>query len=152
MTFIARRQRVTDPDGTLVLLELAAASFGSPVRLVDDTRNWTVGGNLYTGFPFRFTLPDDTAGQAPRAVLEIDNVGREVTADLENLDPGELITATIRLTDKTEPETIFETMVLPMVNVHVDQSVITAQVGVDWIMRQAACRLRYNGHTAPGLF
>ncbi len=152
MTFQERRARVTDTTGTLLLLELAATSMGTPVRLVNDTQDWTSGGNLYTAFPFRFTLPDDSLGQAPRAVLEIDNVGREITADLEALQPGEIITATLKITDREDVNTIEQTMVLPLTNVSVNQSVITAQLGVDYIMRQQTCRLRYNAHTAPGLF
>jgi hypothetical protein len=151
-TFTERRQRVTDLSGVLVLLELSAPSMDAVVRLVCDTQNWTSRGQLYLGLPFRFKLPDDAAGQAPRAVLEIDNIGRDMTADLEALLPGELITATIRITDREDPDDIYQTMVLPMTSVTVSQAVITAQLGADYIMRQQSVRLRYTAFTAPGLF
>jgi hypothetical protein len=152
MTFTERRQRVTDSAGTLVLLELSAPSFAAVVRLVNDTRNWESGGQTYVGFPFRFKLPDDIAGAAPRAVLEIDNIGREITADLETLQPGEVVTATIRITDREDPEDIHQTMVIPMTGVVVNQAVVIAQLGVDYLMRQQAVRIRYTPHVAPGIF
>lgn len=152
MTFVARRQRVTDTAGVLVLLELSAPSFSEVVRMVNDTRNWVSNGQVYYGFPFRFTLPDDTSGQPPRAVLQVDNVGREITADLEALQPGELVAATIRVTDRVDPDDIHVEMVLPITNVRVTQNSVTAHLGVDFLMRQQAVRLRYTPYTAPGLF
>ena len=152
MSFVEKLQRVTDADGILVLLEMTAPSFGATLRLVNDTRDWISGGQTYIGFPFRFKLPNDVAGQVPRAQLEIDNVGREMTADLESLQPNEIITATIRIADKADPETIFQTIPLPVTRVSVTPAVVTADCGVDYIMRQAAVKLRGNPHTLPGIF
>lgn len=150
--FIENRQRVTDTSGVLVLLELTAPSMGATLRLVNDSQDWISNGESYVGFPFRFKLPDDTAGQAPRAVLEIDNVGRDMTADLEGLQPNEILTATIRIVDRDDPDDVFQTMVLPVYGVSVNQQVATAHLGVDYIMRQAAVTLRANPYTLPGIF
>lgn len=152
MTFIERRQRVTDIDGPLVLLELTAPSFGATLRLVNDNRDWESNGHTYVGYPFRFTLPDDVAGTVPRAQLEIDNVGRDMTADLEGLQPNEAVTATILITDRADPDAIFQTIPLPLQNVSVTPTLVTAQCGVDYIMRQQAVRLRATPFTLPGAF
>lgn len=152
MTFIERRQRVTDTSGVLVLLELTAPSLGATLRLVNDTKDWVSNGHTYTGFPFRFKLPDDTTGQSPRAVLEIDNVGREMTADLEAMQPGELMTAVVSIADRADPETIYQTFRLPVSVVSVNQQVATAQLGVDTMMRHAASKLRYTPFVSPGIF
>lgn len=152
MSFTEKLQRVTDADGILVMLELSAPSFGATLRLVNDTQDWISNGETYVGFPFRFKLPDDTAGQVPRAQLEIDNVGREMTADLETLQPNEIITATIRIADRATPDAIYQTIPLPITRVSATPSVVTATCGPDYIMRQACVRLRANPFTLPGIF
>lgn len=152
MSLIEKVQRRTDTDGILEMLELTAPSFGATLRLANDTRDWISNGQTYIGFPFRFKPPTDGAGQAPRAVLEIDNVGREMTADLESLQPNEIITATYLLADKADPDTIFQRIPLPVPRVTVNPSVVTADCGADYIMRQSAVKLRYNPHTTPGIF
>lgn len=152
MSMVEKLQRVTDADGVLVLLEMSAPSFGATLRLVNDTRDWISNGQTYIGFPFRFKAPDDVAGVVPRAQLEIDNVGREMTADLEGLQPNEIITATVKIADKADPDTIFQSIPLPVTRVSVTPAVVTADCGVDYIMRQAAVKLRGNPHTLPGIF
>lgn len=152
MTFQERRQRVTDTSGVLVLLELSRPSSESVVRLVNDTRNWESNGEVYFAAPFRFKLPDDVNGQAPRAVLEIDNVGREMTADLEDLQPMEMIEAVVKVTDREDPDDIAMTFTIPLTQVSITQGVATAVLGVDHLMRGQSVRLRYNRFTTPGIF
>lgn len=150
--FVEKLQRVTDADGLLVMLEMTAPSFGATLRLVNDTRDWVSNGNTYVGFPFRFKLPSDVAGQTPTAQIEIDNVGREMTADLEALQPNEVITATIRIADRAAPNAIFQSIPLPMTHLSVTPNLVTASCGADYIMRQAAVKLRANPFTLPGIF
>ena len=152
MTLHTKVQRVTDADGILLLLELTAPSFGTTVRLVNDTQDCVSNGNTYVAFPFRFTLPDDIPGQVARARLEIDNVGREITADLESLQPNEIITATIKVVDRGDVDSVFREFVLPVSRVSVTPTAATAECGVDYIMRQATVRLRANPFTTPGIF
>lgn len=151
-SFTERRQRVTDTDGILLLLELRAPSFVEVLRVVNDTRDWTSQGNTYVGFPFGFKLPDDVSGQAPRAQLVLDNVGRSITEDLERLQPGELVTARLMITDRADPNVIEASYDLPMTQVVVNSQVATAQLGVDFLTRQQAVTLRTNPFTLPGIF
>lgn len=151
-TFIERRQRITDTAGTLMLLAISAPSFPDTLRIVNDTKNWTSGGLEYIGLPFGFKLPDDVSGQTPRAQLVIDNVGRGMTEDLERLAPGELVTATLLITDRADPNVIEASYYLPMTQVSVNSQTATAQCGVDFLMRQQAVQLRANPFTLPGIF
>jgi hypothetical protein len=73
-------QATSDPHGVLELLQIDHASFASPVRVCNDTRDWTIGGVTYVALPFVCKLPNDARGENPRAQLQIDNVGRELTA------------------------------------------------------------------------
>ncbi|WP_416203763.1 DUF1833 family protein [Xanthomonas euvesicatoria] len=152
MSFAENRQRVTEPSGVLLFLEVRANSFTDVLRLVNDTQNWTSNGVEYIGMPFGFKLPDDTAGQVPRAVLIIDNVGRSITEDLEALQPNEMVSAKLMIADKAAPSVIVQTLNLPMTSVSVNSASATAQCGVDFLMRQQSVLLRYTPHLTPGIF
>lgn len=151
-TFTERRQRTDDTAGILLLLELSAPSFVEVLRIVNDTTDWVSQGKVYTGFPFGFKLPDDVGGQAPRAQLVLDNVGRSITEDLEGLQPGELVTARLMITDRVDPNVIEASYDLPMTQVVVNTRTASAQLGVDFLMRQQAVTLRANPFTLPGIF
>ena len=152
MTFTERRQRVTDAVGELLLLEITAPSLPETLRIVNDTQNWTSNGFEYIACPFEFKLPDDVAGQTPRAQIVIDNIGLGMTQDLEVLPPNELVSGVIRLTDRANPNVYERVYRLPMTLVTAGTAQVTAQMGVDFLMRQQAVRLRFDPHTAPGLF
>jgi hypothetical protein len=151
-SFTERRQRITDPDGILLFLEVSAPSFTETLRIVNDTRNWTSNGVEYVGVPFGFKLPNDVSGQTARAVLTLDNVGLGITEDLEKLQPDDLVTAVLMVSDRADPNMIERRYQLPMTQVSVNGQSATAQCGYDAIMRQQASRLRYTPFNAPGLF
>ncbi|MBB3822226.1 hypothetical protein FHT03_001091 [Xanthomonas arboricola] len=152
--FQERRQRVTDDDTTapLELLEMTAPSFGAVLRICNDTRDWVSNGNIYKGYPFRFTPPKDSAGQTPRAQLEVDNVGRGITEDLERVQPNELVMCRYLITDRVQPDVIARRLYLPLIQVRAVGPLITAQIGVDFFMGQQAVKLRANQFTLPGIF
>ncbi|MCS4231356.1 uncharacterized protein DUF1833 [Stenotrophomonas maltophilia] len=151
-TFTERRQRVTDPVGTLALLEVSAPSFAETLRICNDQRDWVSQGLTFIGAQFGFKLPDDVNGQAPRAQLVISNVGRAITEDLERLAPGELVTARLMITDRADVNVIEQDHYLPMMTVSVTPQAATSACGVDYFTRQQAVRLRFNAHIAPGIY
>lgn len=152
MTFRENRQRVTDPSGHLMFLQIVADGLPETLRIVNDTQNWTSQGLEYIGFPFGFKLPDDTAGQAPRAQLVIDNVGRSMTEDLEQLQPGAVVIAKLALADKSTPNTWEHYWELPIARVSVTTTQVVADLGPDFWMRQQAVSLRFTPHVTPGIF
>lgn len=151
MSFTERRQRVTDRESELVFLTISAPSMPETLRIVSDTQNWTSQGVEYIGFPFGFDMPDDIPGQAPRARLFIDNVGRSMTEDLERLQPNEPLMAMVAISDRANPDVYERVYRLPMTNVTATGTQVTAQLGVDFMTRQQAVRLRYNPFLTPGL-
>jgi hypothetical protein len=152
MTLTERRQRVTDTVGELVLLEISAPSITTALRIANDTEDWMSNGNLYIGFPFGFKLPDQTADNAPSLTLQISNVGRGMSEDLERLMPGEILTATLLIADRLNPDVIVHRLPVPIYNVTITNETATATAGVDHIMRQQAVKRRFDEVTAPGLF
>jgi len=152
MTFTERKQRVTDTSGLLIFLEVSAESFAETLRVNSDTQTWTSNGVEYIGFPFSFKLPDDTAGQTPRAQIVIDNVGRSITEDLERRAPNDTVRAKLMVSDRANPNVYERTFNLPMTSVSVNSAQVTVQCGVDFLMRTQSVRLRYNPFISPGLF
>lgn len=145
-------QKVTDNGGVLMLLEINHASFSEPVRLVNDTRNITTLGHEWIALPYSITLPNDKAKEVPRARLQMDNVGREITADLEGLLPGEALKATITMVHRSTPGVIDFQFAAPLSGVRVDATTVSATMGRDDIMRMSAVLLRFDPATAPALF
>ncbi|MES1977313.1 MAG: DUF1833 family protein [Pseudomonadota bacterium] len=145
-------QKVSDPHGVLMLLELNHTSFATPIRMVSDTRNLAALGHDWLGVPFQIKLPDDKARQTPRAALQMDNVGREIGAELEALPPGASLKAVIRMVHRSTPDVVDYSFSAPMNGVKVDGPTVTATVGRDDIMRISAVRLRFDPSTAPAIF
>lgn len=151
-SFLERRQRTTDTDSALALIEISAPSFPEVLRIANDTVDWTSRGLVYVGYPFGFKLPEDVSGQAPRLQLVLDNVGRNITEDLEGLLPGEIVNARLIITDRADPNVIEADYDLPMAQVSVNSQTATGQCGVDYLTRQQAVMLRANPFTLPGIF
>jgi hypothetical protein len=150
--FTAARQRVNDADGVIELLTITHAAFSGPAHIVNDTRDWVSNGTTFTAYPFRFTYPQDTSGEEPRSAIEIDNVGRDLTAEFERLPPGAAVMATVQLVSRSAPDDVEWSWSVPMVSISVTATVIRATLGVDLIMRQQAVRLRHDPITSPGIF
>ena len=151
-SFTERRQRSGDSAAPLELLELSFPSSPTVLRIVNDTQDWASNGNSYIGFPFRFTAPADSAGQAPRAQLEIANTGRGITQDLEALLPNDTVMCRYLITDRAAPDVIARRFLLPLTQVRAAGPTVTAQIGVDFLMRQQAVKLRCTPYTLPGNF
>lgn len=152
MNWTAKLQRTTDTDGVVELLEMSAPSFGATLRVANDTRDWVSRGQTYLGFEFQYRRPDDVAGVMGQAEILICNIGREVTADLEGWQPNDEIVATLHLADRGDPDSIFDSLPIPVTRVSATQIAITAVCGVDHIMRQAGVKRRYTPFTTPGIF
>jgi hypothetical protein len=145
-------QRVDDPDGMLLLVLIDHASFAGGIRVVQDTRDWTIGGTSFIGLPLAIKLPQDVSKEATRAQLSIDNVGRDLLAEVEGLPPGASLDVMLRLVSRAAPEvTEWEYMAGASV-AEVDVETITLTLGDDELLRRNAVALRYDPSTAPGIF
>jgi hypothetical protein len=154
MTSAATRQqlhRLTDRAGVLVLLMLEHASIGT-IRIVNDTRDWVISGETWIALPFRFKLPQSASGQSGRATLDVDNVGRDLVAELELLPPGAIVLATTRLVSRATPTVVDYELTAPLSGVRATTTTLTATVGNDDAFRASAVKVRFDPAIAPGLF
>lgn len=152
MTGIAQFQTINDGHGFLELLEFTHSSFGDPVRLVNDTRDWEIQGNTWLAFPFKAKWPSAVKGESPRAQLQIDNTGREITNLIDSLPVGAIVWTRLILVSRSSPDFIEAEFVSPARGFKADMSYVTCDVGPDDAMRQSAVKLRFDPATAPGAF
>ncbi len=144
-------QATNDPHGILMLVELAFNG-QAPVRVVSDTRNWTVAGQEYIALPVRIRLPRQDGGENPLAELQIDNVGRGFTELLESLTPGDVVQVTISMTDRNATGSKSDLFVGQANGARIDASTVSLTIGDDSTMRAAAIRRRFDLTTAPALW
>lgn len=97
---LTARRAIYDQDTAevfLILLTLSHPNWVAPVRVVHNTQNITSRGNEYLAFPFLINLPDDTAESVPEVTLTIDNVSREIVAQVRSISTSPDVTLEIVL-------------------------------------------------------
>lgn len=149
---IAQLQQVTDNHGFLELMVIDHASFASPVRIVNDTRDWVIGGHTYVALPFGVKLPTQAQQENPRAQIRIDNVGRELTSAIEGLPVGASLLATLQLVSRATPTVVDYEFIAQLSGINITPTLVTANMGPDDTMRQTAVRVRFDPVNAPALF
>ena len=149
--FIENRQRVTDTSPVLVFLEMTSPRFPEPLRIVRYRKDIISNGVLFQACPFRFKLPDDAPGQISRTQLVLDNVGRDITADLEQLQPRDRVRMRMMITDTDNVDSYERVINSYLTNIRVDAATATADCGMGLILRMPAMRLIYDDITAPGV-
>lgn len=145
-------QSIADNQGILELLLIDHSSFASPIRVVNDTRDWVIGSDTYVGLPFVLKLPSQVKNENPRATLQLDNVGRDFTAALEALPAAAALTATVRLVSRATPQIIDFEFIGQLTSINVNQTSVSCSFGLDDVMRQSAVRLRFDPFNSPALF
>lgn len=144
--------RVSDGQGLLTLLTITGGGIATPVRLVNDTRDLTSGGELFLALPFEVVMPKEASKEMPRASLRIDNVGREIGQELEALQPGAELMATIQVIYRATPSVIEYEFTAPLSGVRANVFSISAVMGPTDLMRRPVVNTRFDPFTAPGLF
>ncbi|WVW77272.1 minor tail protein [Stenotrophomonas phage vB_SmaS_Bhz55] len=151
-SFLENIQKVNDSEGgILMLLEVRSPVDPTVLRLVNDNVNRMHQGNEYIAYPFRFRQPADNDNGMQEATLEIDNVGRDMMADIEALGPNEVLKARIIITSRNTPDYEAFRFNLPMTNLSVNMQTITAKCGFKYLASQQAVKRRMSPFYAPGI-
>lgn len=138
-------------DPEVILLEITHADLATPIRVCNDTQDLTSNGNLYVAMPFTFVLPDDGT-QAPRAQLQMANVGRELMAPLEAAGGGVGAQVRVMLVRRSLPNSLEIDFTVGLRGVEADPMMVVADLGYDFLLDWPAIAVRYDPATAPGLF
>lgn len=152
MTLRTNNQRLTNPGGPLELLEITNPSFSEAMRICNDLVDVVSQGVSYIGIPFGFVLPEDVDGSQPQLQLQMDNVGRGITDELESLLPGSKTMARLIVVDREAPDVHAHVYYLPLSSVQCTPTTATATASADVWMRQMACKVVMDPHHLPGIF
>jgi len=144
--------KVSAEEAPLVLLEIIHPQLDSPIRVVNDTQNITSNGHEYIAYPFRATLPDDYENKLPKALLSIDNIGRELMLWLETSGGGLGSTGTFRQVMRSRPDQVEWSITMSLFNVSATNLEVTAELGFENLFSKPAVLVSYRPDTSPGLF
>ena len=147
-----RAQRELSPDDViLTAIEITHPDLTSPVRVVNDQVDRTIGGETYVALRFDARLADDVEGQVPRAELVVDNVGRPLVQWIEAA--GGAAGATVRvlqfIAGVDDPEW---DVTVKAAEIHVGQTQIRITLGYEFLLGRRAVRVRHDPETSPGIF
>lgn len=142
----------TSGEEPAYLLEITHDQLDDPLRVVNDTQDLTSNGDTYTGYPFRISLPTDVDRELPRAVLTIDNTGRELTQWLDNSNGGQGAQVRVMQIMRDDPDTIEFEITLDLLNVSQSPLEIRAELGYDDTLNLAGLPITHRPDISPGLF
>lgn len=147
----AQLRRVTDNAGMLMLLVISSPGMAT-ARVVNDTRDWVIGGDTFVGLPFGVKLPQDVRGQPSRAMLVLDNVGRELGDEIEARPPGAVLLATMRMVSRARPTEVDYEFTSALSGVKVSTASISAVLGNEDALNAPAVKVRHDPATTPAVF
>ena len=137
-------------------LEITHPDITDPVRIVADNVEHTIEGNRYIALAFRAEPPQFKDGEIPRATLEIDNVGRELTQWVETTGGGRGAKMRVMMVYK-DPNASLSHIAWELPALAVGVAELTNQVvSVQLVYRSGRSRpgikMRFDPVSAPGLF
>lgn len=137
----------------LALLEIVPSG-GSTIRIVNNTEDVTVGGDVYTAFPFLVTLPPDQEEAVPAIEITVVNTSRLLMSTIRTaLSNRNRITVTLNIVEAGDPNTDLLTFPsLELVNVTGDAERISFQITKEPFYNEPVCGDYFTPANAPGLF
>lgn len=70
-------------ESLLILLEITHPFVATPIRLVNDSKDFVLNDNLFIHMPFEVKRQNDVQGELPKVSLSITNVGRSLIRWIE---------------------------------------------------------------------
>jgi len=136
----------------LEFVELRHPSAIHPVRLVNDTADVTLGGEVWIATRFEARLAADEGRRAPTAELLVGNVGRAIDQWVSLVGGG--AGGTMRYfealaADGAAPEFEIE---MDIADIQTDSLYVTISLGYDPLLGRPLVARRFDPAAAPGLF
>lgn len=131
------------------LLTMEHQGLTAPIRLARNWRRITSRGQDFIPFPFRPTVVQDEKDRPPRLTIQIGNVSRTITAQLETLDGAPKITLEVVLASK--PSVVEYALTdFEMRRTSYDKTVIQSDLVIEDFFSAPYPDLRYTPVIAPG--
>ena len=133
MTFSANFIKAVIEQNTsqvfLWLMTLEHIQSGTKHYIVNNLDPITSRGNIYTAFPFEFTLPDDDGSTLPEIQIVIRYVSEDLMQLIRQYADGLSITAEIILASNPDvPEHVIEDLTIKSADYDLNQITLTAKV------------------------
>lgn len=142
--------RSESEDPCLMLLTLNFPN-NNDFFYVNNTEDITSNGQLFTAFPFAFTLPSDDADQTPELTIILDNIGLDLIDDFS--ETVENIGCRVDLIFASNPD-FYEVSVQNLIvkNISYNKQVIRLSIGYEDILNTSIPSFTYNSKDFPGIF
>ena len=153
-TVIAAFNAQTTTQAFYSLLTVTHPSWGTPVRLVNNTEDIVSNGNTFSAFPFSVVLLADDDGSAPRLRVSIANTTRIIVSEMRAVAGSRTrITATLSVVSSIDNNTaIADFPDFDLVNVSYNSEVMSFDLVVDPFMTEAFPALSFAPSLTPGIF
>lgn len=147
----AARSRTGGGQVFLDLMTITHPTLGTPIRLVNNTKDIVSRGNTFTRSAFNFTPPAQVEDGEPTASIEIENVSRIIEEVLAGLTSEPTFTGEVVLA--SSPDTVqLGPFVLPLSSAELTQNSIRLTLGfANPLLMRVFPNVRYNSGDFPGL-
>ena len=106
MTDTATRAMTASETAEILLVTARVMVDGEEVfRIVNNTENITINGQLWEAFPFTFVLPGEGGDGMKTAMFEIDNIDRRIQQEV-TLAAGKTVTAEFNIILASSPNVV----------------------------------------------
>ncbi len=137
-------------------LEITHPDIDEPVRVVGDNAEHMIEGNRYLALAFRAQPPQFKEGEIPRATLEIDNVGRELTQWVETTGGGRGAKMRVMMVHKdptaAQSHIAWELPALAVGVTELTNEVVSVQLVYRSGKSRPGIKMRHTPTVSPGLF
>ena len=135
----------------LMILEIDHDDMVTPIRVVNNYENITSNGDVYTAYPFLFSLPDEFEDQLTQVDLVITNVNRLLVDNVRSFSSPLTVTMNVILSDS--PDTIEAgPFIMSMREVKYDALKLTGTCSFQDILNESYPEGSYTPADYPGLF
>ncbi len=141
----------------LFALKVTHPDISAPIRVVADNQDITIDGDNFTALAFRAVPPNFQEGETPRAVLEIDNVGRELTQWIELTGGGRGATMEVMQIHRdpvvsSSGHVTWSLPALPVGVTEVTNEVVQVALAYRTGRSRPGVKWRHDYETSPGIF
>jgi hypothetical protein len=138
-------------EAFILLLTITHASLAQPIRCANNMQDVVSGGNTFTAFPFRITLPQDREDRPPKMRLSIDNVDRSIVTAVRTLTSPPTIQLAVVLA--IQPDTIEASFPgFTLRNTQYDALVVEGDLNLEDLANEPYPKDTFTPTFAPALF
>ena len=131
-------------------LEISHPDVPDDIRVIGDSDDTVIEGNMYVALAFRAKLPSDKDREFRHATIEVDNVGRRMTSWVEQSNGGR--GATVRVLQVVEDQIVWELPMLLVGRAKVTNRILNISLSDSARNRSPGIKMRHDPINSPGLF